>query len=97
METSRWLVWGETGVGKTLFALEVAAAIAAGQPFLGSEGRGKNKTVIYLDGELPAETFKERMELVARRYGKDLTLYGHNRDALLDGEMPPLNSAEGQA
>lgn len=26
--------------------------------------------VMYLDGELPVETFKERMELVAARYGE---------------------------
>lgn len=25
---------------------------------------------MYLDGELPVETFKERMELVAARYGE---------------------------
>ena len=35
---------------------------------------------MYLDGEMPAETFKERMELIAQRYGSDITLYGYNRD-----------------
>ena len=33
--TSRWLIIGETGVGKTLFGLEIAAAIAAGADALG--------------------------------------------------------------
>ena len=37
---------------------------------------------MYFDGEMPAETFKERMELIASRYGPDLQLYGYNRDAL---------------
>jgi hypothetical protein len=94
--TSRWLIYGETGVGKTLFGLEMAAAIAAGKPFLKWQGR-RPARVMYLDGELPAETFKERVELVAGRYGADLALYGYNREILGDGEMPPLNTPEGVA
>ncbi|WP_294532606.1 AAA family ATPase [uncultured Rhodoblastus sp.] len=94
--TSRWLIFGETGVGKTLVSLEMAGAIAAGQSFLKWEGR-RPARVIYLDGEMPIETFKERMELVAKRYGEDIALYGYNRDDLGDEEMPPLNTEAGQA
>jgi hypothetical protein len=50
---------------------------------------------MYLDGELPAETFQERMRLVADRYGSDLALYGYNRDALKDDDLPPLNTQKG--
>lgn len=94
--TSRWLVFGETGVGKSLLCLDLAAAAAAGKEILGWKGSGKPRRVMYLDGEMPAETFKERMQLIAARYGPDLQLYGYNRDALDEGEMPPLNTPEGE-
>lgn len=90
--TSRWLIFGETGVGKTLLAMDLLGAVAKGEGFLTWEGRKTARSVMYLDGELPAETFKERMELIAGRYGPDLALYGYNRDVLPDGEMPPLNT-----
>ena len=94
--TSRWLIYGETGVGKTLVGMDMAAAAAAGSGFLNWPGSGIRRRVMYLDGELPAETFKERMQLVAERYGPDVELYGYNRDVLEDGEMPPLNTPEGE-
>ena len=59
-----WLMFGETGVGKTLLTLDMAAAIASGRPMLGWAGQRATR-VMYLDGELPAETFKERMQLIA--------------------------------
>jgi AAA domain len=93
--TSRWLLFGDTGVGKTLVALDLAGAVAAGASFLNWTGSGKPRRVMYLDGEMPAETFKERMELVAKQYGPDLKLFGYNRDDL-DGEMPPLNTEDGE-
>jgi hypothetical protein len=95
--TSRWILWGETGIGKTLFTLDVAGAISSGSPLLNWEGAGTNRRVMYLDGEMPAETFKERMEIVAERFGPAIPLYGYNREVLKDGEMPPLNTPEGEA
>ena len=94
--TSRWLIVGETGIGKTLIGLDIAGAIAAGNSFLNWSGQGKPRRVMYLDGELPQETFKERMQLIAKRYGPDIQLYGYNREALGDEAMPPLNTPEGQ-
>ena len=93
--TSRWIIYGETGVGKTLFGMDMSGAIASGRGLLNWEGSGVPRRVMYLDGELPAETFKERMEIVARQYGADIELYGYCRDILGDGDMPPLNKPEG--
>ena len=61
----RWLIVGATGVGKTLLALELAFAIAAGANFLNWKGDGRKPRVMYFDGELPAETLKERIELAS--------------------------------
>ena len=93
--TSRWLIYGSTGVGKTLFSAEMAGAIASGSKFLNWSGR-RPARVIYLDGELPAETFRERMGLVAQQFGADLPLYGFSRDVLGQDDMPPLNTPEGE-
>jgi hypothetical protein len=40
---------------------------------------------------------KERMELIAERYGRDLQFYGYNREDLGFDGMPPLNTDLGQA
>ncbi|HEY8213192.1 MAG TPA: AAA family ATPase [Methylocystis sp.] len=93
--TSRWLLIGETGIGKTLFCLDMAGAIAAGRSFLDWNGWRRSR-VMYLDGELPAETFKERIEIIAARYGCDLELFGYSRDVLGPNDMPPLNVPAGQ-
>ena len=83
---------------KTLLGFDIAAAAASGSGLLHWEGSGIRRKVIYLDGEMPAETFQERMKLVAERYGADIDLYGYNRDAMGDSDpIPPLNTPEGAA
>jgi hypothetical protein len=94
--TSRRLIFGETGVGKTILALcGLAGAMASGLGLFEWIGRRRVR-VMYLDGEMPAETFKERMELTAKLWGTELEIYGYNRDVLPPGAMPPLNTEEGQ-
>jgi hypothetical protein len=94
--TSRWLIFGDTGVGKTLLAMDIGGAIASGRQLLAWSGREKPRRVMYLDGEMPAETFKERVELVAKRYGSDIAFYGYNRDDLAERAPPPLNTEDGE-
>lgn len=93
--TSRWFVIGETGVGKTLFGAELGASCAHGVGFL-NWGAGRPCRVIYIDGELPVETFKERMQLIASRHGPGLHFFGYNREYLGYAGMPPLNTTAGQ-
>jgi hypothetical protein len=95
--TSRWILIGDTGIGKTLLAMAIAGAVAAGTDLLGWQGSGQQRRVMILDGEMPAETFKERMENVARQFGDTIEIYGYNRDVLDDDEMPPFNTPEGEA
>jgi hypothetical protein len=93
--TSRLLLYGDTGIGKTLLMGDIGGAIASGRPFLDWAAR-RPARVMYLDGEMPAETFKERMELIAAQYGAGIPFFGYCRDALSDGQMPPLNTPEGE-
>jgi AAA domain len=94
--TSRWFIFGETGIGKTLVGMTLGGAVAAGANFLHWAGQRKAR-VMYLDGELPIETFKERIELLVKRYGPDIEFYGYNREDLGDEGLPPLNTEYGQA
>ena len=93
--TSRWFVIGETGIGKTLFGGAMSGASAKGAAFLNWEA-GRPARVMFIDGELPVETFKERMQLVADRYGRDIPFFGYNREDLGIDAMPPLNTPLGQ-
>jgi hypothetical protein len=94
--TSRWMIYGQTGLGKTLFTLNICAAMSVGCNVMGWVGQRKCK-VMYLDGEMPAETFKDRIKQIVSLYGRDCDIYGSNRDDLGDGQMPPLNTPEGEA
>jgi hypothetical protein len=93
--TSRWFVIGETGIGKTLFGGALGGAVAKGSGFLNWQAHRLSR-VMFIDGELPVETFKERMELIAARYGHDIPFFGYNREDLGFDGMPPLNSDLGQ-
>ena len=95
--TSRWLISGDTGIGKTLFANELGFAMGASANFLNWHGvaRSLPPRIMYLDGEMPAETMKERIEEAATIYG-DVSMYVYNRDDLGPDAMPPLNRPEGQ-
>lgn len=93
--TSRWFMFGETGVGKTLLAMRLGGAVAAGKNFLNWTGQRKAR-VMYIDGELPMEDFKDRIEMIAEQYGDDIEFYGYNREDLGDNGLPPLNIPLGQ-
>ena len=94
--TSRWMIYAPTGLGKTLFTMNMMAAVASGAQFLNWRP-GRKSSVLYIDGEMPAETFKERIIQVTNLFGKDIDLIGINRDdeASKNNEMPPLNTEDG--
>jgi AAA domain len=54
------MVYSPRGVGKTLLGMTSAYAIAAGADFLGFKTERPRK-VLYIDGEMPAETMQERL------------------------------------
>jgi hypothetical protein len=54
------VVAGDTGVGKTLLALQVAKALAGGRVLGVEDNIGRPRKVLYLDFELDAEALYER-------------------------------------
>jgi RecA-family ATPase len=92
--TSRLLIVGPTGLGKTMFGLAVAFALAGNKGFLHWEARRSGR-VLYVDGEMSARLMKRRLtEAVGRAGMEPEGLCILSREDF--PEMPPLNSKEGQ-
>jgi hypothetical protein len=98
--TSKWMIIGDTGVGKTLLGIAVAMIVAANQPLLHWGAGGLPRVVMYIDGDMPAETFQERIKLAMQIYGAaGMAFYGYNLDEL-DREnkgFEPFNTPDGRA
>jgi hypothetical protein len=93
--TSRVLFSADTGLGKSMFALGLAMAIAQGRDFLHWRCR-RSARVLIVDGEMPLDLLQERIGLACRWFGieppKDGLFIVSREDV---EEMPPLDSEEG--
>ena len=93
--TSRVLLVGPTGFGKTNLVLAIAYAIAGGEPFLHWHAGEGPRRVLFIDGEMPQRLMRSRLEDGSRRLGaKPETLFILSREDFPD--MPPLNTEAGQ-
>jgi RecA-family ATPase len=59
------LIYAAPGVGKSMFALSLALAVAGGGKYLDWEAP-KPYRVLFVDGEMPMDTIKERTELLLK-------------------------------
>lgn len=94
------MLYAPRGLGKTWAALSIAYAVASGQSVFGGWKATEPRRVLYLDGEMPARTMKERLASIAA--GCD----GEPPDAdylriltpdLQPDYMPNIATPEGQA
>ena len=94
--TTRALLIGPTGLGKTMFGLAVALAIVCNAGFL-HWGAGRAGRVLYIDGEMPRSEMKRRLREAVDRMDCDVPpgLCILSREDVED--MPPLNGKPGQA
>jgi hypothetical protein len=85
------------GVGKTLFGLGMAAAMAAGGEFLGWRAP-KPRRVVYVDGEMPYELLREHLSTVinAGRHEIDNGNLRLVTGDIQDNAFPNLSTTEGQ-
>jgi hypothetical protein len=95
VSTSRTLIGGPTGIGKSHLALAMAAGLATGQGFAHWKARRPVRT-LYVDGEMPRDLVQSMLrDLKARMGGADLS----NLLVLCweDFEdLDPLNSTDGR-
>jgi len=91
-------IYAGTGVGKTLFTLNVAFAISSGGSFLKYKSP-KPRKVLYVDGEMAYQQIHSRlMQIVSF---SDKTYFPENfllltPDKILPHRIPQIDTAEGQ-
>jgi hypothetical protein len=67
--STRALIGGPTGAGKTHLAMGMAGAIATGRGFLHLPGPAHSLLVLYIDGEMARDLIQDRMRDLQRRLG----------------------------
>jgi energy-coupling factor transporter ATP-binding protein EcfA2 len=68
--STRALIGGPTGAGKTHLAMAMAGAISTKRGFLHWRGPGEALPVLYLDGEMARDLIQDRMRDLHRRMGQ---------------------------
>jgi len=93
--TSRVLLVGPTGLGKTNFALALALHIAAGKNFLHWRPQRPCR-VLYIDGEMARRLLRQRIDDAVNRLGeRPAGFYAPSHEDIEN--FAPLNTAAGQA
>jgi AAA domain len=93
--TTRAMLIGPTGLGKTNFLIALGLAIADGKDFLHWRGCGQPRRVLFIDGEMSRRQAKKRIVDAASRHGNTpTTFYYLNREDFPD--MASLNTEAGQ-
>ncbi|KAF0231748.1 MAG: hypothetical protein FD177_2719 [Desulfovibrionaceae bacterium] len=94
------MIYAPRGIGKTYLALSLAYAVASGQWVFRWQAP-KPRRVLYLDGEMPANTMQERLAAIVAGYGPGQADPEHLRFITPDLQdlgmrMPNLATHEGQ-
>jgi len=93
--TSRTVLNAETGIGKTLFGIELGIKCSAGLGFL-HWGPTRQITVLYVDGEMARRVMKKRLEDAVARLGSTPPPAGFHMLSHEDvAQWAPLNSPAG--
>jgi putative DNA primase/helicase len=93
------MIYSPRGMGKTLLALTTAYAIATGSTFLDFKAPSPRR-VLYIDGEMPAQTMQERLAFIIGGFEKQPPDPSNLR--MLSGDLterglPDLATVEGQS
>lgn len=105
--SSLHMVFAERGMGKTMFALTCACAVATGTPIFGLWTVPEPRKVLYIDGEMPSDLMQKRLVSVLLGMNElqdddnlrilNYGLQESNIDETDTEIMPNLATKEGQA
>jgi putative DNA primase/helicase len=93
------MIYSPRGTGKTLLALTSAYSIATGSGFLDFKVP-TSRRVLYIDGEMPAQTMQERLATIVAGFENqppDPSYFRMLSGDLTEGGLPDLGTVEGQA
>ncbi len=93
------MLYAPRGVGKTYMAMTMAYAVASGQRAL-RWFAPKARPVLYVDGEMPGVSMRERLAQIVAGFGQEEILEGYLQIVTPDLQpdfMPNLATPEGQA
>jgi hypothetical protein len=93
--TTRAILNGPTGLGKSTTAMALAWAGAAGKPFLHWSGSGHPRRILYIDSEMSPPHMAAQIKHASRRLGErpeGLVVWSK-----MLASFPPLNTEQGQA
>lgn len=93
------MIYSPRGTGKTLLALTSAYSIATGSGFLDFKAPTARR-VLYIDGEMPAQTMQERLAAIVAGFENqppDPNYFRMLSGDLTEGGLPDLGTVEGQA
>ena len=93
------MAYSPRGVGKTLLGMTSAYTIAVGGDFLGFK-TARPRKVLYIDGEMPAESMQERLAAIVAGFAKQPPHDDYFRilsSDLSEAGLPDLATVEGQA
>jgi hypothetical protein len=93
--TSRSMLYATTGIGKTMFALAMAAAMASGRPFL-HWSVARPSRVLLIDGEMARRVMKDRIAAEVQRLGGVIpeTMFVLSHEDV--ERFAPLNTLDGR-
>ena len=92
--TSRTMLYASTGIGKTMFSIAMAMAMASGRPFLHWQVARPSR-VLLIDGEMARRVMKDRIAAEANRLGVvPDTMYVLSHEDVM--KFKPLNVKEGR-
>lgn len=90
------MIYAPRGIGKTHIALHIAYSVVTNTPFLGWQP-SKARSVLYLDGEMPASLMQERLSAIFNSHSPPaLASFQLITPDLQQNPMPDLATQKGQ-
>ncbi|MDR3401941.1 MAG: AAA family ATPase [Chthoniobacter sp.] len=93
--TSRMLIAGPTGIGKTNLAISIAMGVAGGEGFAHWKGT-RPRTVLYVDGEMSRRLLRQRLIAESGRRSGEAPASFHALCADDVDDFAPLNTPAGR-